>query len=150
MKPSEITTILKGSSAQICDPASEVDQLLTDSRHTGDLSRSLFFAIPTKRNTGCRYVFDLYQRGVRNFVVPATDVPDEFLQQFQLCTTANFWQVKDVVRALQQVAAYHRRQYDIPVVGITGSKRPSSRTGLSRWWANHAALSFLPVAIILR
>ena len=121
MKPSEITTILKGSSAQICDPASEVDQLLTDSRHTGDLSRSLFFAIPTKRNTGCRYVFDLYQRGVRNFVVPATDVPDEFLQQFQLCTTANFWQVKDVVRALQHVAAYHRRQYDIPVVGITGS-----------------------------
>ncbi len=121
MKPSEITTILKGSSAQICNPGCEIDQLLTDSRHTGDLSRSLFFAIPTKRNTGCRYVLDLYQRGVRNFVVPATDVADEFLQQFQLCTTANFWHVKDVVRALQQLAAHHRNQFDIPVVGITGS-----------------------------
>ena len=121
MKPSEITTILKGSSAQICNPGCEIDQLLTDSRHTGDLSRSLFFAIPTKRNTGCRYVLDLYQRGVRNFVVPATDVADEFLQQFQLCTTANFWHVKDVVRALQQLAAHHRSQFDIPVVGITGS-----------------------------
>ena len=121
MKPSEITTILKGSSAQICNPGCEIDQLLTDSRHTGDLSRSLFFAIPTKRNTGCRYVMDLYQRGVRNFVVPATDVADEFLQQFQLCTTANFWHVKDVVRALQQLAAHHRSQFDIPVVGITGS-----------------------------
>lgn len=121
MKPSEITTILKGSSAQISNPGCEIDQLLTDSRHTGDLSRSLFFAIPTKRNTGCRYVLDLYQRGVRNFVVPATDVADEFLQQFQLCTTANFWHVKDVVRALQQLAAHHRSQFDIPVVGITGS-----------------------------
>ena len=121
MKPSEITTILKGSTAQVYDPSSPIEQLLTDSRHTGDLSRSLFFAIPTKRNTGCRYVFDLYQRGVRNFVVPAVGVPDEYLQQFQLCVTANFWQVKDVVRALQQVAAYHRSQFDIPVVGITGS-----------------------------
>ncbi len=121
MKPSEITAILKGSTVQICDATSEIDHLLTDSRHSGDLSRSLFFAIPTKRNTGCRYVFDLYQRGVRNFVVPATDVPEEFHRQFQLCTLANFWQVKDVVRAIQQLAAYHRSLFDIPVVGITGS-----------------------------
>ena len=120
MTPSEITTILKGSLAQVYDPASPIEHLLTDSRHTGDLSRSLFFAIPTKRNTGCRYVYDLYQRGVRNFVVPAA-APDEYRQQFQRCVTANFWQVKDVVRALQQVAAYHRSLFDIPVVGITGS-----------------------------
>lgn len=130
MKPSEITTILKGSSAQVCDPLSEVDQLLTDSRHTGDFAHSLFFAIPTKRNTGCRYVLELYRRGVRNFVVPAAGVPEECLQQFQLCTTANFWRVKDVVLALQQVASEHRRRLDIPVVGITGS---NGKTIVKEW-----------------
>ncbi len=130
MKPNEITTVLKGSSAQICDPLSEVEQLLTDSRHTGDLVQSLFFAIPTKRNTGCRYVLELYRRGVRNFVVPAEGVPEECLQQFQLCTTANFWRVKDVVLALQQVASVRRHRLDIPVVGITGS---NGKTIVKEW-----------------
>lgn len=121
MKPKEITSVLKGATEQIFNPESVVDQLLTDSRRTGDLSRCLFFAIPTKRNTGCRYVADLYQRGVRNFVVPAADVADEYQQQFALCAEANFWYAKDVVRALQQMSAYRRNQFSIPVVGITGS-----------------------------
>ncbi len=121
MKPKDITSVIKGSTDLVVNPECVVDQLLTDSRRTGDLSRCLFFAIPTKRNTGCRYVADLYQRGVRNFVVPAADVAEEYQQQFGLCSEANFWYVKDVVRALQQLSAYRRNQYDIPVVGITGS-----------------------------
>lgn len=130
MTPSEITTVLKGATATICDPSAAVEQLLTDSRRAGDHSRSLFFAIPTKRNTGCRYVFDLYQRGVRNFVVPAEGVPEEYLQQFRLCAAANFWRVKDVVRALQQLAAHRRGGFDIPVVGITGS---NGKTIVKEW-----------------
>ena len=101
-------------------PDAEVEQLLTDSRRVGDVSQGLFFAIPTKHNTGCRYVRDMYQRGTRNFVVPL-DVEDEYQRQFENCRNANFWYVKNVVRALQQVAAFHRMQFDIPVVGITGS-----------------------------
>ena len=101
-------------------PDSQFDLLLTDSRRVGDVGRCLFFAIPTKRNTGCRYVSDLYQRGVRNFVVPSS-LSDDYARQFQSFSDANFWQVKDVVRALQQLAGSHRHQFDIPVVGITGS-----------------------------
>ena len=101
-------------------PDADIDSLLTDSRKVGDVARSLFFAIPTKRNTGCRYVKDLYQRGTRNFVVPADSV-EEYGKQFEDCHGANFWLVKNVVWALQQVAAWHRSQFDIPVVGITGS-----------------------------
>lgn len=121
MKPSEISTILKGSVAEINVQDCTIDQVLTDSRHTGDLVSSLFFAIPTNRNTGSRYVYGLYQRGVRNFVVPNKGVSDEHLHQFQQCTEANFWFVNDVVRALQQIVASHRRQFQIPIVGITGS-----------------------------
>ena len=120
MKPSEISKVLTGANACVYDDNYEVDNLLTDSRHLADVARALFFAIPTKRNTGCRYVYDIYQRGGRNFVVPA-DASDEHMQQFRLCRHANFWFVKDVVLALQQLAGWHRSQYHIPVVGITGS-----------------------------
>ncbi|MCQ2274237.1 MAG: bifunctional UDP-N-acetylmuramoyl-tripeptide:D-alanyl-D-alanine ligase/alanine racemase [Bacteroidales bacterium] len=130
MKPIEITNILKGSTAEVQDPNCEVEQLLTDSRHSGDLSHFIFFAIPTNRNTGCRYVYDLYQRGVRNFVVPSSDVPDTCLSQFAQCEKANFWYVKDVVLSLQQLAAYRRTLFDIPVVGITGS---NGKTIIKDW-----------------
>lgn len=120
MKAQEITQKVNGVEVSIPQPAYEIVQLLTDSRKTGDVSDCLFFAIPTKHNTGSRYVAELYQRGVRNFVVPA-DVSDTYRKQFVLCHEANFWYVEDVVRALQQLASAHRHQYQIPVVGITGS-----------------------------
>ena len=37
------------------------------------------------------------------------------------CPKANIWRVNDVVAALQAIAAQHRSQFSIPVVGITGS-----------------------------
>ena len=120
MKPIEISQALKGATPHIVDEQCEVLDLLTDSRHVSDVSRTLFFAIPTKRNTGCRFVQDIYKRGGRNFVVP-NDAPEEYIQQFQRCSQANFWYVKDVVLALQQLAGWHRSQFHIPVVGITGS-----------------------------
>ncbi|MBQ6068088.1 MAG: bifunctional UDP-N-acetylmuramoyl-tripeptide:D-alanyl-D-alanine ligase/alanine racemase [Bacteroidales bacterium] len=120
MKPAEITQILGGATPCVYDTDCDVTDLLTDSRHLANVSHSLFFAIPTKRNTGSRFVYDVYQQGGRNFVVP-NDASDLHMQQFRLCRNANFWYVKDVVLALQQIAAWHRHQYNIPVVGITGS-----------------------------
>ena len=132
MKPTEISRVLKGSTAYLADEECEVDTLLTDSRHFTDLSHTLFFAIPTKRNTGCRYVYDVYQRGGRNFVVPK-DAPEEYVQQFQLCRQANFWFVMNVVQALQQMASWQRSQFQIPVVGITGS---NGKTIVKDWIVN--------------
>lgn len=113
MKASEITTILAPHRACVTAPDIEIKHLLTDSRSLTEAQGTLFFAIPTKRNSGTRYIDGLYKSGVRNFVVPADsgfDYPD-----------ANVWQVADVVAALQQIAAVHRALYHIPVVGITGS-----------------------------
>ena len=129
MKPSEITSVLKGSTAVVVDDSCDVTRLLTDSRRSADLPRSLFFAIPTKRNTGCRYVQDLYKRGVRNFVVPA-DAPEPYPAQFAQCSGANFWYVKNVVTALQLLAAHRRSLFHIPVVGITGS---NGKTVVKDW-----------------
>lgn len=51
----------------------------------------------------------------RNFVV------SEMAPEFANLTDANFLLVKDPLRALQQLAIHHRKKFDIPVIGITGS-----------------------------
>ena len=54
---------------RIGDRPAAIDWLLTDSRSLSFPEETLFFALPTKRNDGTRYIRDLYARGVRNFVV---------------------------------------------------------------------------------
>lgn len=113
MKVSDITEILKGCRRQIVSSEREIKHLLTDSRRLATAEDSLFFAIVTSRNSGVNYISDLYNAGVRSFVVPE-DCNIKY-------DDANFWYVTDVVEALQKVAAWHRGQYSIPVIGITGS-----------------------------
>lgn len=94
---------------------STISILLTDSRHLSFPESSLFFALKTKTNDGHRYIADLYKWRVRNFVV------SKILPEFEEMPDANFLLVKDVLRALQKLATYHRKQFQIPVIGITGS-----------------------------
>jgi alanine racemase len=98
-----------------CNHDSSISILLTDSRRLSFPEKSLFFAIRTKTNDGHKYVGELYNLRVRNFVV------SEWLPAFDGMTDANFLLVKDTVTALQKLAACHRKRFDIPVIGITGS-----------------------------
>ena len=43
---------------------------------------------------------------------------------------ATFLEVNDTLVALQQLAAFHRNQFDIPVIGITGS---NGKTTVKEW-----------------
>lgn len=113
MNAKEISQIIKCRSTRLAQPQQEISRLLTDSRRLNEADGTLFFAIPTKRNSGCRYIGDLYSAGVRSFVVPVGTVVD--------FVDVNLFEVDDVVTALQQLAAHHRRNYAIPVIGITGS-----------------------------
>ena len=113
MKASEIASIIRCVDTQLCRPDDSILHLLTDSRTLTEAVGTLFFAIPTKRNSGTRYAEGLYKEGVRNFVVPV----DSNLS----LPEANVWHVDNVLEALQRLAAYHRSQFGIPVVGITGS-----------------------------
>lgn len=103
-------------------PDYHVDTLLTDSRSLTYPELSLFFALSTTNNDGHKYIPDLYSSGVRNFVV---DHVDDHMPQ-----DANYLVVDDVTRALQAVAAFHRSHYNVPVVGITGSR---GKTTLKEW-----------------
>ncbi len=119
MKAENLATLFRTSDFVLNDPMAECKALLTDSRKLTDPSGTIFFAIPTKRNTGCRYINELYVKGVRGFVVP-NSIGDEREKLLNL-KGVNIWFVDSVVHALQNIAAAHRGEFDVPVIGITGS-----------------------------
>ena len=96
--------------------------LLTDSRSLWMPEETLFFALVSQRGDGHRYLDDLYERGVRNFVV--SRLPDA------PAADANYLLVPDTLAALQQLAQRHRQSFHIPVVGITGS---NGKTVVKEW-----------------
>ena len=104
----------------------EVKWLLTDSRSLGFPEETLFFALVTGRGDGHRYIVDLYGRGVRHFVVSICPTSEEQ----RAMPEANFLVVDDTLVALQLLAEKHRGQYQIPVVGITGS---NGKTVVKEW-----------------
>lgn len=109
---------------RIGNRGANIDWLLTDSRSLCFAEETLFFALKSKRNDGHKYIPDLYERGVRNFVV--SDLP----QNMEAYADANFLQTDNPLKALQKLAEKHRAQFDIPVVGITGS---NGKTVVKEW-----------------
>ena len=103
-----------------------VKWLLTDSRSLGFPEETLFFALVTGHGDGQRYVPELYNRGVRRFVVQRHPAEEEL----QTMPEASFLVVHDTLAALQQLAGEHRAQYNVPVVGITGS---NGKTVVKEW-----------------
>lgn len=109
----EVSKILRASTNELKD--AKIKILLTDSRSLSFPEESLFFALKSNNNDGHKYIPELYQLRVRNFVV------SEMRPEFETMEDANFLVVKDTLAALQQLARYHRNRFDIPVVAITGS-----------------------------
>ncbi len=101
-----------------------VSVLLTDSRSLTFPEETLFFAVKTVRTDASRFVRGLYSQGVRNFVVSSYNTAWDTLAD------ANIFVVPDVVAALQQIAAWHRNRFAVPVVGITGS---NGKTIVKEW-----------------
>ena len=106
------------------DRSAQIDWILTDSRSLCFPEETLFFALKTKRNDGHKYLPELYERGVRNFVVG--ELPAD-MKSFQ---DANFLQLANPLKGLQKLAEKHREQFQIPVIGITGS---NGKTIVKEW-----------------
>ena len=102
----------------------EISLLLTDSRKLSSPQETLFFAIETKQNDAHKFISDLYGSGVRNFVVT------KLFPEWKSFTDVNFLKVTNTLHALQKLAAYHRKQFSIPVIGITGS---NGKTIVKEW-----------------
>lgn len=110
------------------DSTQQITWLLTDSRSlTTNPEQTLFFALQTARNNGARFIPQLYDRGVRNFVLN-----EEGLSKLDtaLLKDANLLVVNHPLQALQTLAEHHRRRFQCPVVGITGS---NGKTVAKEW-----------------
>jgi len=116
-----ICSIVGGELVQQADD-DVIEFLVHDSRKIQQPSLSLFFALVTGHGDGHHFIADAYKKGVRNFVVSSAltnELPD-----------SNIIYVDDCLNALQLLAAYHRQQFNIPVVGITGS---NGKTVVKEW-----------------
>ena len=134
----KITTLLGARRIGTADAT--IGWLLTDSRSLCFPEETLFFALKTARNDGHRYIADLYRRGVRNFVVTTVPVAGGFPASSAATTPAasaagsypdaNFLVVPSPLEALQRLAERHRDEFNIPIVGITGS---NGKTMVKEW-----------------
>jgi len=120
---SEISQIVEGK-LHGTHPENPVRQLLIDSRKLTVAETSLFFAIKGERHDAHRFIPELYAKGLRNFAVTALP------QSLYELPEANFIVVSDTLKALQTLCAHHRKQFSIPVIGITGS---NGKTIVKEW-----------------
>ncbi len=103
-----------------------IENLLTDSRKLLFPTTSLFFALNGIGRNGTSFIRNLYDKGVRNFVVEASFL----VNKEEGYTTANFLKVQDVLAALQTLVTVHRHRFNYPVIGITGS---NGKTIVKEW-----------------
>lgn len=119
----EIAQIVQGELSPNCNDNNIIKDVIIDSRKLVSAESVLFVALKTKRNDGHRYITDLYNKGVRNFMVLQLDDKLNSLE-------ANFIIVSDTLQALQKFSKHHRMSFDIPVIGITGS---NGKTIIKEW-----------------
>ncbi len=140
----KITTLI--GARRIGQTDAQIGWLLTDSRSLCFPEETLFFALSSARNDGHKYIPDLYRRGVRNFVVSKSPKlgDDRGLNKGMtdassdpqppnlggLYKDANFLIVPSPLAALQRLAERHRDEFDIPIIGITGS---NGKTMVKEW-----------------
>ena len=124
----KVTTLI--GARRIGEADAQIGWLLTDSRSLCFPEETLFFALHSSRNDGHRYISDLYRRGVRNFVVEAKGILETQVDGVSSMPDANFLIVPSPLAALQRLAERHRDEFDLPIVGITGS---NGKTMVKEW-----------------
>src|SRR6478736_5454598 len=103
----DLTSITSGKVLQLTSDR-VINHLVTDSRKAITSDDALFFAIKGDRHDGHLFIQDLYQSGLRQFIVEK----DIDVKSF---SEGNFIKVDSAVTALQKISGFHRSQFKIPV-----------------------------------
>ena len=99
-----------------------ITHVCIDTRQITNAAGCLFFCL-VARNDGHQHIEKAYKKGIRNFIISKEIETNTF-------TDASFVLVENTTVALQQLAKYHREQFNIPVIGITGS---NGKTIVKEW-----------------
>jgi alanine racemase len=131
---SELPAIIGGKIIQYV-AENPIKHLLLDSRRLLTDSGSLFFAMQGQHHNSHQFLPMVYEQGINQFVVQQEDQAiHKHLKH------ANIVQVANSVAALQQLAAYHRGQYQLPLLAITGS---NGKTIVKEWLSQILALKYV-------
>ena len=100
----------------------EFDNISIDSRSLQNNADTLFFALTGLHHDAHDYIPDLLTKGVKQFVVNKAPRINH--------KEAIFLVVDDTLESLQSFAAWYRRLFNFPVIGITGS---NGKTIVKEW-----------------
>ena len=127
---SDIATIVNGKLTG--SPDLSVTEIVTDTRQLSITEGLLFFALKGKNHDGHSFIENLYQKGVRNFVV------EELPAETEKYIGAAFILTGNSVEALQLLASYKRKSFNSPVIAVTGS---AGKTVVKEWLADILGLT---------
>lgn len=100
-----------------------ITKLVMDSRKIISASQAAFIAIKGDHHNGHDYLNEAHKAGIRVFIIEEKNK----ILPLENCV---FIIVKNAVAALQSIAANHRHQFQIPIIGITGS---NGKTIVKEW-----------------
>jgi len=129
---SQIATIVGGQLLSSQPNTEPIRFLLTDSRQSFSSVGTMFIALVGNNHNGHQYIQQCYEKGVRFFLVSETQDTNE-------CPEAQMVLVDNTLTALQQLVIHHRKQFDIPVIGITGS---NGKTIVKEWLSQLLAADY--------
>lgn len=112
-----------GAQAHGSTTEGQIDSVAIDSRRIFSGGNTVFFALQGEFRDGADFIATSYEQGVRLFVVHSAEQAHSFPE-------AQFLVVDNVLFALQELAAYHRKRFSYPVIGITGS---AGKTTVKEW-----------------
>jgi alanine racemase len=98
-----------------------IHTICTDTRHTVDAEHTLFIPLIGEHFNGHSFVTQAYLKGIRTFIVS---------EDVNLTDDCVVLRVKNTTEAFQKIAANHRKQFNLPVIGITGS---NGKTIVKEW-----------------
>ena len=80
-------------------------------------NNDLFISLKSEKNDGIKYIKEAFEKGAIGCITEY-NIPEEIIEKNK---NKLIIQVKKMVDAIQKIAAYKRKLYNIPVIAVTGS-----------------------------
>jgi alanine racemase len=118
----QIAEIIEAKHKLPLDRHNEILYLQTDSRKIFQPEQSIFIALKGERHNGHDYIEDVYQKGIKHFIL--SEQPPKIYQD------ANYLFVTNTLESLHKLATFHRKKNKLQVIAITGS---NGKTIVKEW-----------------
>lgn len=123
----KLIEVVPALDSHVGNPEAAVHRLFYDSRLIISPENGLFFAFPTGRSNGHSYIPQAFEKGIRQWVISEPEWETHLLR---LDPDQNILFVENPWNALRELAAWHRSQFAISSIGITGS---NGKTIVKEW-----------------